>query len=191
MVIEKLELLAGGGKTMREYGMEMKQDAVAAVVDSLERAPGLVVPLVREVPSAFLKRRPKSGKWSAHEHACHLAVVHHVFFRRLDQMLAEPAPVVTPYDPGVNDREDALLRLDLDESLDSYVRDRSHLVLRLKNLTPAEWGKAAEHGEYSHYSVFIMFRHLALHDLFHAYRIEELLLNRDWKASRIQADGQA
>jgi len=28
--------------------------------------------------------------------------------------------------------------------------------------------------------VFIMFRHLALHDFFHAYRIEELLLNRDW-----------
>jgi hypothetical protein len=25
-----------------------------------------------------------------------------------------------------------------------------------------------------------MFRHLALHDFFHAYRIEELLLNRDW-----------
>jgi hypothetical protein len=25
-----------------------------------------------------------------------------------------------------------------------------------------------------------MFRHLALHDFFHAYRIEELLLRRDW-----------
>ena len=36
------------------------------------------------------------------------------------------------------------------------------------------------HGEYSHYSVFIMFRHLALHDFFHAYRIEELLLNKEW-----------
>jgi hypothetical protein len=27
--------------------------------------------------------------------------------------------------------------------------------------------------------VFIMFRHLALHDFFHAYRIEELLLRKD------------
>jgi len=25
-----------------------------------------------------------------------------------------------------------------------------------------------------------MFRHLAFHDFFHAYRIEELLLRRDW-----------
>ena len=28
--------------------------------------------------------------------------------------------------------------------------------------------------------VFIMFRHLALHDFLHAYRIEELLLKKDW-----------
>lgn len=29
---------------------------------------------------------------------------------------------------------------------------------------------------------FIMFRHLALHDFLHAYRIEELLLKKDWSA---------
>jgi hypothetical protein len=44
----------------------------------------------------------------------------------------------------------------------------------------ADWNRTAEHGEYSHYSVFIMFRHLALHDFFHAYRIEELLLKKEW-----------
>jgi hypothetical protein len=27
-----------------------------------------------------------------------------------------------------------------------------------------------------------MFRHLALHDFHHAYRIEELLLRKDWPA---------
>jgi hypothetical protein len=32
-------------------------------------------------------------------------------------------------------------------------------------------------------SVFIVFRHLALHDFLHAYRIEELLLRPDWPAS--------
>lgn len=42
--------------------------------------------------------------------------------------------------------------------------------------------RTAEHQEYSHYSVLIMFRHVALHDLFHAYRIEELLLRLEWEA---------
>lgn len=160
----------------------MPAPTILAVIDALERAPQVVVPLVREVPRSLLKRRPKSGKWSAHEHACHLAVVHHLFFERLDHMLTHPAPVITPYDPGTQDPDDALLRLDLEPSLDSFVRERAQLVQRLRALSPPDWRRTAEHGEYSHYSVFIMFRHLALHDLFHAYRIEELLLNRDWAA---------
>lgn len=157
-------------------------DPIQSVVDSIERAPNVVVPLVREVPASLLKRRPRSGKWSVHEHACHLAVVHRLFFERLDNMLAHPAPIITPYDPGTLDPDDALLRLDLDESIDQFVRDRAILVERLRGLSPTDWNRSAEHGEYSHYSVFIMFRHLALHDFFHAYRIEDLLLNRDWVA---------
>lgn len=159
-----------------------KVDTVSAVVDALQRAPDIVVPLVRAVPAAVLKRRPRTGKWSAHEHACHLAVVHALFFERLEHMLSTPAPVITPYDPGTQDPDDALLSHDLDEALDAYVRDRARLVSRLRVLTPADWSKTAEHGEYSHYSVFIMFRHLALHDFLHAYRIEELLLHREWRS---------
>ena len=157
---------------------------IEAVIDALERAPRIVVPLVREVPAENLRRRPRSGKWSAHEHACHLAVVHGVFFERLEHMLAHPAPVITPYDPGAQDADDALLRLDLEDALASFTRDRERLVARLRDLPPEAWRRTADHAEYSHYSVFIMFRHLALHDFFHAYRIEELLLEREWAAER-------
>jgi len=153
---------------------------VSSVIEALARAPRIVVPLVREMPASMLKRRPAPGKWSAHEHACHLAVVHRLFLDRLDYMLATPAPVITPYDPGRDDPDDALLSLDLEESLQRYADDRARLVSRLRELSDADWQRTAEHGEYSHYSVFIMFRHLALHDFFHAYRIEELLLKKDW-----------
>ena len=161
-------------------------ESIPAVVDALERAPAVVVPLVREVPAAVLRRRPRSGKWSVHEHACHLAVVHGLFFQRLEHMLVHPAPVITPYDPGTQDPDDSLLRLDLDESLESFARDRERLVARIRDLAPSDWRKSADHAEYSHYSVFIMFRHLALHDFFHAYRIEELLLNREWTTERLE-----
>ena len=153
-----------------------------AVIDALERAPEIVVPLVREVPPMFMKRRPPSGKWSAHEHACHLAVVHGLFLERLETMLASPKPVITPYDPGQSDPEDILLQLDLNQMLNRYVADRRLLVNRLRQLSADDWNRTAEHGEYSHYSVFIMFRHLALHDFFHAYRIEESLLRKEWTA---------
>jgi hypothetical protein len=136
-------------------------DNTAAVVDALRRAPQIVVPLVREVPPAILKRRPAPARWSAHEHACHLAHVHGLFFDRLAFMLDNPAPVIRPYLPGEQDPDDLLLAMDLDASLERYVADRARLVERIANLTPAEWARTATHAEYRTYSVFIMFRHLA------------------------------
>jgi hypothetical protein len=155
-------------------------DSTAFIIDALERAPSLVVPLVREVPPSLLKRRPAPTKWSAHEHACHLSRVDGLYSRRLDQILSNPRPVITPYDPARNEADDAFLQMDLDDSLARYAEDRRALVTRLRALPPEAWARTAEHGEYSHYSVFIMFRHVALHDLFHAYRIEELLLRLEW-----------
>jgi hypothetical protein len=147
-----------------------------AVIAALDRAPDLIVPLVREAPRDTLRRRPAPGKWSIHEHACHLDAVDQLFVKRLDLILREPAPRITPFDPKRDSEPDELLKVDLDVALDRFVRDRVALVGRLRRLTDAEWQKTAEHPEYSRYSVFIMFRHLALHDLFHAYRIEELVL---------------
>ena len=152
-----------------------------AIISALERSPEIILSLVREVPEEILKRRPKPEKWSAHEHACHLAAVHPLMSSRLDLMLAEPTPRIRPYLPHVDDGEDALLKTNLDEALQRFTRDRQRLVERLKTLSPADWERSAEHGEYTHYSVFIMFRHLAMHDMFHAYRIEELLLKNDWE----------
>ena len=155
-------------------------NTASAIVDALRRAPEIVVPLVREVPSLVLKRRPAPGRWSAHEHACHLAHVHALFFDRLEYMLSAPAPVIQPYLPGEQDPHDLLLRMDLDAALDQFVADRRRLVTRLEALDAADWARTAEHAEYRMYSVFIMFRHLALHDFLHAYRIEELLLRPEW-----------
>src|SRR6202171_3270375 len=108
----------------------------SSIINALERAPEIVVPLVREVPPAVLERRPATGKWSAHEHACHLAVVHRLFFDRLDQMLATPSPVITPYDPGQNDPDDRLLGMDLEKSLKRFVWDRRAWGRRLGRLAP-------------------------------------------------------
>lgn len=149
------------------------------VIDALERAPGIVVPLVRQAPPQTVKRRPPSGKWSIHEHAVHLSDVHPLMLHRLDLILSADEPVIRSYDPGRDDPDDRLLQLDLDEALERYARDRVRLVERLRELTAAEWTKQARHDEYNSYSVFTMFRHLALHDFFHAYRIEELLLRPD------------
>jgi hypothetical protein len=82
--------------------------------------------------------------------------------------------------PSPEEEAGSMLDIDLDESLDRYVRERADLIKRVKKLTPEEWQKTAEHEAFDHYSVFIMFRHVLNHEMLHAYRIEELLLKKDW-----------
>src|SRR5688500_8612007 len=101
-------------------------NSIPAVIDALRRAPEIVLPLVHEVPPDILKRRPAPRRWSAHEHACHLAHVHSLFFNRLELMLRNPAPVIRPYLPGDQDPDDLLLRMDLDASLAQFVRSEEH-----------------------------------------------------------------
>jgi hypothetical protein len=150
------------------------------LISALETAPGVIIPLIREVPPQILKRRPSPAKWSAYEHAVHLSQSDAPFLARLDLILSTPEPYIEAIENSPEDEAGAMLEIDLDESLDRYVRERAALVERLKKLSPDEWQKTAVHEAFDHYSVFIMFRHLFNHEMLHAYRIEELLLKNDW-----------
>src|SRR5262249_1930110 len=127
-----------------------------------------------------LKRRPSPTKWSAHEHACHISTGDTAYLSRLDLILSDPAPYIKSMIPSADEEAGSLLNTDLDEALGIYMRERARLVERLRKLSEGDWQRMARHEEYSHYSVFIMFRNLLLHEMLHAYRIEELMLKKDW-----------
>ena len=153
---------------------------ITVLISALENAPGVIIPLIREVPQQILKRRPSPAKWSAHEHACHLAQSDALFHERLDVILSTQQPFIKSAMPSAEEESGSMLDIDLDETLDRYVRERAVLIERVMKLTPDEWKKTAEHEAFDHYSVFIMFRHVLNHEMLHAYRIEELLLKKDW-----------
>lgn len=153
---------------------------IGAVLEQLSRGPTLVRLVIYEVPPELRKRRPAPGVWSAHEHAVHLPAVQPIMMRRLDQLLRQPGLQIRSYEPSRDEPDDALLKLDLDAEMDRFDRERLAMIERLRALTPDQWAITAEHEEFSHYSVFIMFRHIALHDLHHAYKIEERLLRKEW-----------
>jgi hypothetical protein len=121
-------------------------DSVPNLLDALARAPSMVIPLVREVPSVILKRRPAPRQWSAHEHACHVAAVHHLFRDRLEYMLRHPEPVITPDDPGTQDAADALMHVDVRMALKTYAHERARLVSRLCTLAVDDGQRTAAHG---------------------------------------------
>ena len=150
------------------------------LIATLQSAPRLIIGLVREVPPQNLKRRPSPTKWSAHEHACHISTADTIYLSRLELMLSDPEPYIKSMLPSADEEAGSLLNTDLGEALDHYVGERARLVERLKELSEGDWQRTAKHEAYSHYSVFIMFRDLLLHEMLHAYRIEELMLKRDW-----------
>jgi hypothetical protein len=152
----------------------------ATLISALDTAPGVIVPLIREVPPQILKRRPSPAKWSAYEHAIHLSQTDKLFRDRLELILSTPEPVIESKENSPEEEAGSMLEIDLDESLNRYVRERASLVEMLKKLSPDEWRKTAVHEAFDHYSVFIMFRHVLNHEMLHAYRIEELLLKKDW-----------
>src|SRR5688572_7476569 len=127
----------------------MPEPTHVEVIEALHRAPSLIVPLVREVPGHLLKRRPLPGKWSAHEHACHLAAVQPIFMERLALMLEQENPAIRGYQPEREHAPDALLAVDLDEAMDRFQRERAELVTRLRPLAPDQWKRTGVHEEYS------------------------------------------
>jgi DinB superfamily len=153
------------------------------LIASLEAAPSIIIGLIREVPLENLKRRPAPNKWSAHEHACHLSNgdASAAFLARLELMLSDPFPKIKSIEPSPDEEAGSLLNVDLDESLREYVRQRAIIVKRLKELSAEDWQRTAEHEAFSHYSVYIMFRHMLIHEMLHAYRIDELMLKKDWE----------
>lgn len=150
------------------------------LIAALAASPGVIVPLIREVPAAILKRRPTNGKWSAYEHAVHLTQTDAVFRARLEIILATPDAEIKGIANSPEDEAGAMLEVNLDESVARYIGERASLVELLKTLSEDDWHKPATHNYFRPYSPFIMFRHVLNHEMLHAYRIEELTFCTEW-----------
>ena len=152
--------------------MQSSSDILAA----LGTGPPLVAALISELPLAERTWRPRPGKWSAHEHAAHLARMEPMWAERAQRILTENQPTIRSYEPDSDEPPDALLGDDLAASLDSYSRGRAALRARLGAVPEVGWDRPATHTAHGRYSLRLMCRHMVLHDHLHAYRIEEILL---------------
>jgi hypothetical protein len=149
--------------------------AYNAIINALELNPSIIADLAEEFPPDRRNVRLVPEKWSALEHIAHLARVGPVMNARLKQLIEQPGKPVVPYDPQ-QDSPGLLLDAHWDESLSKYQWERAALVGVLREMSKLIWEREVEHPEYRTYSIRIMARHLALHDLLHGSRVEELLL---------------
>jgi hypothetical protein len=156
----------------------------ADILAQLGRGPAVLRALIADVPPADLRRRPQPGRWSAHEHACHLALMEPRWAERAARILHEDGPTIVSYDPDADEAPDRLFAMDLASALDAYEAGRRALIGRLAGLPAEAWARRARHTAHARYSLFLMARHAALHDMLHAYRIEESVLGTHWPTER-------
>lgn len=151
-----------------------------AVLTLLEKAPAVLIPLIRETPETLRRRRPAPGRWSAHEHFCHLVSQEPPMRERLQKMLAEDDPELVSYGPSPEDEAGALLAVDLEEATERFARERAELVAILRALPLEGWERTGRHPERDGYTVFVLARQMAVHDMLHGFRMEELRYQKDW-----------
>ena len=150
------------------------------ILAALQRAPDILAAFVKTVPAARMDLRRGEGFWTIAEHLSHLVQVQTMLLGRLQRFMEEDHPEFIPYIPG-NDQEDPPLppRMEMAAALQQFAATRQQQLTLLEGADDRTWQKTAIHPQYEHYSLYILVRHILLHDYWHMYRIEELWLTRD------------
>lgn len=156
------------------------------LLESLRRSPKILSRFVHSIPENRRDLRRGEGFWTITEHCSHLAQVQPMLLQRMQRFMDEDHPVFVPYLPGTGQEEPATPpRMGIDATLDQFARYRASQLLLLEHADETCWKKTASHPEYEHYSLYILTRHVLMHDHWHMYRMEELWLTRDAYLTRV------
>lgn len=142
----------------------------------LSKAPDLLKDLIHQIPDTQLRERRIKGKWSIHEHVCHLDVSQEMIIERFNVFKTQQNPKFETYLPGKNINDDHLIEMNLEQSLHDFGKGRAELLLLLSSFKDEDWSNEGHHPEYTIFNAATFMRHVMMHDHLHMYRIEELWL---------------
>jgi len=152
---------------------------VVEILRGLRDTPAILDGLVRAMPEDRLHLRRGEGCWTIAEHAAHLADAQPMFAQRLQRILAESEPEFVPFFPDEGDAPAGAASPDVGEALRAFANGRAAQLALLENASPEDWRRKARHPEYAEYGLYILARHMLMHDHWHMHRMEELWLTRD------------
>lgn len=157
------------------------------LLEALRRSPKILSQFVQSIPESRLDLRRGEGFWTIAEHCSHLAQVQPMLLKRFERFLTEDQPEFVPFVPGGSKEEAAPPpRMSMESALDQFARCRAGQLLLLESADDCTWKKTATHPEYEEYSLYLLTRHILMHDYWHMYRMEELWLTRDAYLTRLE-----
>jgi hypothetical protein len=156
------------------------------LLEGLRGTPRILGNFVKTIPGSKLDVRRGDGFWTIAEHVSHLAQVQPMLLARIERFINEEHPEFKPYLPEKGEEEPATPpRMSMTAALDHFAEYRGKQLLLLEKTEDATWKKTATHPEYESYSLYILARHVLMHDHWHMYRMEELWLTRDSYLTKI------
>lgn len=160
---------------------------IADLLESLRRAPRILSQFVESIPKSKLDLRRGEGFWTVAEHVSHLAQVQPMLLQRVERFTREEHPEFIPYLPGKGEEEPSTpARMEMAAALEQFGNYRSRQLEVLEGLDEAVWQRTGSHPEYDAYSLYILTRHILMHDHWHMYRMEELWLTKDAYLTRLE-----
>ncbi len=121
------------------------------------------------VGAEAMRRRPASGKWSAHENLAHLARYHEVFFARLRRMLVEDSPDLGRYRAEDDPEAAKWMAMPTEEVFRRLKSLRGDLIERLRRLSPEELERTGVHPVLGAMTIPMWTEFFLLHEAHHLY----------------------
>jgi hypothetical protein len=156
------------------------------ILNGLGRSGRILSEFVATIPAAKMNLRRGEGFWTIAEHVSHLAQVQPMLLERLQRFMDEDRPEFVPYVPGHDETETRPPHMEIVAALESFAHQRGKQITLLGKADEAAWQKTALHPEYELYSLYILVRHMLMHDHWHMYRMEELWLARDAYLTKLE-----
>ena len=156
------------------------------LMQGLESSVRILAEFVQSIPDDKMNLRRGGDFWTIAEHVSHLAQVQPMLLERLERFINEEHPEFKPYIPGKGEEtSDFPPRMDMTSALDEFTAFRDKQVVILEKVDNIVWERTAAHPEYDKYSLYILTRHILMHDYWHMYRMEELWLTKDAYLTRL------
>jgi hypothetical protein len=144
---------------------------IQAPISMLEKTPGLLELLLRDIPEEMLSWKPAPDRWSIVEVLGHLVIIERLYEQRARKIVLEDSPVLSKYvAPAQGETQKKTVRQHMEE----FVPLRRAFVFYLHSVPSSSAGRTGYHAELGTITLSQMLHELANHDLGHFRQIAEL-----------------
>lgn len=136
----------------------------------LEKTPGLLELLLRDLSTEVLEWKPAAERWSISEVLEHLVMIEKLYEQRARRIMLEESPVLPKFQGTVEGEAKKTARQHMEE----FVPLRRAFVFYLHSVPSTSAARTGQHAELGSISLSQMLHELANHDLGHLRQIAEL-----------------